>query len=856
MLMATGLNGTVPSRKCCRLLFFFLCLSAPGLLYGVKLTGLVREASGEALGFSSVLVEGTTIGTSANGEGWYVLDLPPGTYRISCRFMGFRTASATVTLQAQEERLDFTLQPESFEMAEVLIRSDAEDPAYGIMRKVIAARKAHASRVRTMETEVYLKAVMHTRSLPEGLFGLARSDSDLEDTRNRLNLDSAGRGILYMLEEVSHYTFAHPDKSRDYVLSVRESGDPQGLGFASMPPITNIYENNIDLLGVSPRGFISPAAGNAFLYYRYELLGSTREEERLIHKIRVTPRRKYEPVFSGMVYVVEGEWLFQSVRLVLTRSSQLNILDTLRLEQYYRPLESGIWTVQNQRLYLTLNLLGLDLAGDVVTVYQHQKVNRPLPPGVFDSKVLSTYDSLALYRDSGYWDTMRPVPLKEEEVRDFQFKDSMYAVRQEERDSTEKLPRFSLGVSDFLLGRPRIRSGKSTWSMRPLSGAIQYNTVEGLNATLDLLWAYEPEEARRFSLRWLNRYGWSNRQGHSLLKAAFERRDRFWKTRYWRIELSGGSYVYQINRSNPITPFLNEVYTLFAGENHMKLFANRHIRVELERDWGNGLYGELQFSYNHQIALQNTSFYTFNDADRRALTPNRPGHHLMAASHVAAIAALKLRYQPGTRYIRYPRYKAPVPGSGPVFELQYAKAFPGLGRAEADFDKWELSVSHGLDLGLVGDFFYRFSAGGFLNDKVVNFPDRHHLNGNQTFWAVEYLQGFQLAPYYRFSTRAKAYLEGHAAWHLGGLLTNKIPGFRRLEWYLVAGSNAFFINRQDYYAEVFVGLENIGWKFFRPGRVDFLAGYLAGYSQPLLGVRLSLGGLLHTLFGTQKDREL
>lgn len=838
------------------LFFFFLLYNLPGVAYGVKLTGQVKEASGEILGFSTILVEGTTVGTSANSEGWYSVDLPEGEYTISCRFMGYRTVSKTVTLVGQEQRLDFTMQPESFEVAEVVVRSDAEDPAYAIMREVIARRKEHADRVQTLETEVYLKALLHTRAMPEKILGISLSDADFEASRKEMNLDTAGRGILYALEEVSHYTFQQPGHSRNYVLSVRESGDPQGLGFASMPPITNIYDNNINLLGVNERGFISPASSNAFLYYAYELLGSFREGDRLIHKIGVTPRRKFEPAFSGTVYVVEGEWLFQSLDLLLTRQSQMNILDTLRLEQYYRPIEGGIWSIQSQRIYLTLNIFGFDLAGDMVTVYQNQKINQPLPEEVFDSKVLASYDSLAQDRDSAYWNAIRPIPLKQEEVRNFQFKDSIYHSQDEKKDSLEQLPRFSLGIADFLLGRPQVKVGKNTWSMRPLVGAVQYNNVEGLSTTLDLLWRHDFNEESNFSLQWLNRYGWSNKQGHSLLKAAFERKDPTWKTRYWRVGLSGGSYLYQINRMNPISPFLNEAYTLLGGRNYMKLFANRHIRLQVERDWGNGFYAQLQLSYNHHLALHNTSLYTFSATTRSKLTPNQPAGLPMWTSHYAAIGELVLRYQPGVHYIQYPKFKSPVRSRAPVFELAYAKAVPGLGRAEADFDKWELTVDHQFRLRLLGNLNYRLSAGGFLNDKMVNLPDWNHLNGNQTFLSGLFMQSFQLAPYYRFSNHAEAYFKGHTEWHLGGLFTNKIPGFRRLEWHLVAGSNALFINQRDYYAEIFVGLENIGWKFFRPGRVDLIAGYVSGVRTPVLGLRLSLGGALNSLFGTQNNREL
>jgi len=71
------------------------------------------------------------------------------------------------------------------------------------------------------------------------------------------------------------------------------------------------------------------------------------------------------------------------------------------------------------------------------------------------------------------------------------------------------------------------------------------------------------------------------------------------------------------------------------------------------------------------------------------------------------------------------------------------------------------------------------------------------------------------------------------------MLTNKIPLFRRLNWYLVAGANAFYVKEDNNYTEVFGGLENI----FKLFRVDVVASYLNGrYGQT--GVRVGMGGLL------------
>jgi hypothetical protein len=60
-----------------------------------------------------------------------------------------------------------------------------------------------------------------------------------------------------------------------------------------------------------------------------------------------------------------------------------------------------------------------------------------------------------------------------------------------------------------------------------------------------------------------------------------------------------------------------------------------------------------------------------------------------------------------------------------------------------------------------------------------------------------------------------------------------------LNWNLVAGCNAFFINGSDNYTEIFVGLENI-LKVFR---VDFVSSFNEGKASTT-GVRIGTGGLI------------
>ena len=144
-----------------------------------------------------------------------------------------------------------------------------------------------------------------------------------------------------------------------------------------------------------------------------------------------------------------------------------------------------------------------------------------------------------------------------------------------------------------------------------------------------------------------------------------------------------------------------------------------------------------------------------------------------------------------------------------------------------------------MNFKLAGELNYRIDIGGFLNHRSVFIQDYRHFNGNQIAFASRYLNSFQVAPYYANSTAASFYTTLHAEHHFNGLLTNKIPLFKRLNWYLVAGTNAFYVNSNNNYVEVFAGLENI-LKLFR---VDVVGSYLNG-SNGQVAVRIGLGGLV------------
>ena len=163
----------------------------------------------------------------------------------------------------------------------------------------------------------------------------------------------------------------------------------------------------------------------------------------------------------------------------------------------------------------------------------------------------------------------------------------------------------------------------------------------------------------------------------------------------------------------------------------------------------------------------------------------------------------------------------------------------GLFGSDVNFDKWKFMVNDDVNFRLGGLLKYRIGIGGFLNNKSVFIQDYQHFNGNLTAAASDYVNSFQLVSYYAFSNTEPFYVQVHLEHHFNGLLTNKIPYFRKLNWYLVAGTNTFYVNENNNHVEIFAGVENI-LKIFR---VDFVAGFDKG-SPTRTAIRIGFGGLI------------
>jgi len=363
-----------------------------------------------------------------------------------------------------------------------IVIQKGEDPAYAIIRSTIERQKENLDRTREYSCQVYSKGQLRLRDFPKKFMG---EKVDFEDG------DTSKQKILYLSETVSKFSIGKQSQRKVEVISSKVSGSSDGFGL-SVPDPYSLYPNNVMIsTRLNPRGFISPLASNALSFYRYKLLGTFYENQKAISRIQVTPRRKMEPLFSGVITIVEDDWQLYSVDLSLTTQQQLELLDTLRLVQLYQRDNAGNWLIYNQVLYPAAKKFGFDAYGSFVNIYTDFQTQPQWSKRFFDRTILR-YTEDANKRDEAYWESIRPVPLMQDERRDYVRKDSLERVRKDPRyiDSLNKV-RNAFSISKLLLrGQPLYAKGEiARVSLNPVIEQINFNPAEGLVLQPEISWS-------------------------------------------------------------------------------------------------------------------------------------------------------------------------------------------------------------------------------------------------------------------------------------------------------------------------------------------------------------------------------
>jgi len=497
--------------------FLFVSLS----LHAGGIRGTIKADDGTPLAYASIFVKQTGTGSATDFAGKYEVILPPGRYDVLFQYLGYESVIRVVDVENDFIEINLTLKTHVMMLQNVTVKAGKEDPAYTIMRKAIAKAKYHTQQIDQYTAKVYIKGKGQLKDYP----WLAKKALEKEGiTKDR----------VFISESVSEIKYTRPNKFEEKVIAVYSNGGnkntaPNAYVFGSF------YQPEI-------AETVSPLSPKSFSYYRFEYLGSFKDQKYEISKIKVTPRSRGDNVFEGMIYIVEDWWSIHSLEMKATKMG-INF----NIKQIYNPIEDKAWLPVSQQFVVDGKVFGFEFEGQYLATVKGYKIklnpelmveemtvidekvqkeeakkveqkfskkNQELQQRLSEGKDVTrkelnqlvkeyekaelkeqkepdvimetnyTVDSLAYKKDSIFWVDMRPTPLTKEEERGYHVNDSLSEVerKREEGDtlrSSNKKRKKGFQVYDVILGDTYKMGKTSDFRIHMPYGG--FNTVEGFN---------------------------------------------------------------------------------------------------------------------------------------------------------------------------------------------------------------------------------------------------------------------------------------------------------------------------------------------------------------------------------------
>ncbi|OCX50362.1 hypothetical protein BEL04_21480 [Mucilaginibacter sp. PPCGB 2223] len=785
------------------LTLFFCCNAAFAQSYVIE--GNVTDSHGKPIAFVPVYIKGTSNGTIANEHGFYQLKVNPGNYIVAFRFIGYEQQTLDVKVIDANVELNATLEPENYTL-QSYIPQDAElDSATVIMRQVIGRRKYYHDQVKEYSCQVYLKADQRLLNAPHTFLKA--------DVAKILNLDPDRRGIISLFESISGFNKRQPGKVKEVMVGMKHAGGENPFGFnRALDLQVNLYDNLLSWGGLSIRSYVSPIADNALRFYKYTLLQSFTDDDKKIDVIQVDPKHEDSHLFHGIIYVIEGYWRLYGADLHLYKRAHIDFVDTLNIQQQFMPVADSIWMPLSLNFNFTGKILGFKYGGYFIGVANNYNVTPNFPKKYFDGEVFDVGKETTR-RDSAFWATSRAVPLLPDEQRYYHLFDVAKANPKEQlaKDST-RASNNKFRLIPYLLNNYHYDDpyNKIKISIPSPFKVVFYNTVEGVSVDIKPQFFKEFDRHKTLTIEPEARYGNSDK----IFTFNTNINYRYNPLKQAAVYGTFGSDFLDLNNSGTLSLFLNSLSTLFTGNNYLKLYKAEFGMLGTQGEVCNGILLNGQVEYAYRETVINTSLYAIGK-DSTQLTTNNPLHPspLDPGSNVPLFPnhqALSVRgsatFTFNQEYTMNPEGKFIEPTRYPRLRINYRKGIQILG-SDVNYDF--LSVDFFQDqvrMGIMGYSSYFISAGKFLNNKYLYYPDYKQFRGGQSFFFDSSLGSFHFLDYYTYSTN-KQYFEAHFEHNFAGYFLGRIPFIRALNLEEIIGGSFLTQELLPGYKEYYVGLK-------------------------------------------------
>jgi hypothetical protein len=838
-------HATVVIMNKIRILLYITAVTLSNLLYAQTthtIRGRITDGTtGDPIPFANIAIKSSLSGATTNFDGFYQLTYTPPGDSLIVTYVGYENRSREIAQNKAEQIIDIQLTPGTLQLREVKIYA-GENPAYAIMRKIVANRKQNnADHLDAYEYESYNKIQIDMDNLSEK-FRNRRSIKKMTGIVDKYDEVRGENGEtiipIFISESMSNvYYRRDPKKKKEIINKTKVSG--VGLTDGSFVSQVvgssfqqyNFYQNWLTIL---EKDFVSPIADSWKIYYEFYLADSVSNGAGYDYQIDFEPRQPQDLAFTGSFWVDGSTFALTQMDAGVGKSANINFIEKIKIQQSYEQFENErTWLPKKTRVLIDVDEPTRQTAGMLLKFYSSNSkyvVNNPKGPKFYDMAIELKEDYMK--HDSTFWINSRPESLTKSEILSFQLVDTLKAL--------PVVKTYTELLNIFVNGYKKI--DKWNIDIGPYLFLYANNAIEGNRFRLGF--RTDPGFSRKWIFKGYGAYGLRDQKfkyGAGM--------DYILSRKPWTV--AGISYSKDLERLGVSSEAVgqNSIFGAFSKFGAFRrAYYQEDLSVYFRRELVKGLTGSVQLRHRDFTPL--FPFVYKTEPARGAESPLGSSYDVTEINLETRIARKETFLQNDNERISMGN------GNSPAVTLHYTLGMKNFLGGNFNYQKFSINVKHSFRAGIFGRTYYNLTMGHI--PSTLPYPLLYTPLGNESLFYVD--NAFNLMKYFEFIS--DRYVLLRMEHNFEGLLLNRIPAIRKLKWRMLMTGKIFYgsiresnltlspavdasgaeiptFNRLSNvpYMELGYGIDNI----FKVGRIDFIhrLTYLKNPNAVPFGVKIS-----------------
>lgn len=679
------------------LLFVVICIAWVAKGQTTIIKGLVTDSiTGEELPYVSLLLEGTTIGTTTDLDGNFYLSTTSRVRTLLVSYLGYAEKKVTINLN-RTNNVVIELAPSSIALDEVVIKpgkerySRRDNPAVTFIKNAIDRRSSNDPRnhdyftYKQYEKMIFAMNDYQPKKREDGKVGRFDFLIEFIDT-----LD-VGTTILPVSEKEKLETVFYrksPRSEKRLVEGQKSAGVDEIFSRDGIAQVLNevfkevdIFQNDISLF---LQRFVSPMSTLGPTFYKYYLLDTVEVNNQKCIDLGFVPFNSESFGFTGHLFItLDSTYFVQKVLLNVPKDINLNFVSRMTIEQTFDRASDGTRIITKDDIHVNfkLNEKTKGMYARRLNIYSDQSFEPPLEMVIFNESAPIITVNDAFKKTEDFWDSVRPVEGQKRNPNTVE--KLMLRLREVPLFyATEKI------VSLFVNGYIATNSDptKSKFEFGPVNTFISGNAIEG--ARFRLGGTTTTAFSRRLFLDGFFAYGTKDEKLKYDLIAEYSFHDKNDYRKEFPVHSIRAQYAYDINQIGQQYMYTNKdnIFLAWKRQKDDRATYLRFGEVVYTNENYNGFSFGLAARNKKEYSTEYAAFDRF-DADG-SIVPQK--------SYEMSELEVRLRYAPNEKFYQTRNYRYPITLDAPIFTLNHTTAEKGFLGSSYSYNRTDFGIQYRL----------------------------------------------------------------------------------------------------------------------------------------------------------------